>query len=251
MGLGAWLGGHYPGGIALASPTSYQDGSSEAKIYLEPFNYTGVRLLGGMLRNQFLAARDFYFNIPDNDVLLGFRKRAGQAAPGKELPGWYGMDVFNAFGQWLSGMARLYKATGDTAMREKASHLVREWGRTIEPDGYFYYSRRPTTPHYTYEKMVCGLVDIYEYAGEKESVSLLDKITAWATEKLDRSRKNPTPEDPSANGTEWYTLSENLYRAYLLTGSRSYKTFGDLWHYTHYWDMFTGDAEAAPDGLHA
>ena len=42
-----------------------------------------------MLKKQYLATRDYYFNLPDDDILLGFRKRAGQPAPGNELPGLY------------------------------------------------------------------------------------------------------------------------------------------------------------------
>jgi hypothetical protein len=135
---------------------------------LEAFDYSGVRLLDGLLKKQYLATRDFYLAIPDDSILLGFRRRAGQPAPGKELPGWYGMDVFNAFGQWLSGMARMSKATGDGPMRDKATRLLREWAKTVEADGYFYYSRQPTTPHYIYEKSVCGLVDMYQYADQRE-----------------------------------------------------------------------------------
>ena len=46
---------------------------------------------------------------------------------------------------------------------------------------------------------------------------------------------------------EWYTLSENIYRAYELTGIEKYKEFAQRWHYTSYWhdlaegkDAFTG-----------
>ena len=73
---------------------------------------------------------------------------------------------------------------------------------------------------------------------------------------LTRSCPNPTPQHPDAgNGPplneanrltplEWYTLSENLYRAYQFTGDSKYKTFGDVWRYPHYWGMFTGSRGA-------
>jgi hypothetical protein len=40
-----------------------------------------------------------------------------------------------------------------------------EWASTIEPDGWFFYSRRPWQPHYIYDKTVGGLVDMARYAG--------------------------------------------------------------------------------------
>ncbi|HEV2500093.1 MAG TPA: beta-L-arabinofuranosidase domain-containing protein [Terriglobia bacterium] len=224
---------------------------SNIPIRLEPFDYTGVRLLDGMLKDQYVATRNFYFNIPDDDILVGFRKRDGLPAPGHDLPGWYEHDIFNTFGQWLSGMARMYKATGDDAILDKATKLMNGWGKTIDPDGYFYYSHDPIRPHYTYEKTVCGLVDLYHFGGQKDALPLLDRITDWAIKNLDRGRKNPTSTDIASGGTEWYTLCENLYRAYQFTGDSKYKTFGDLWRYTHYWDMFNGDVEPTPYGFHA
>src|ERR1041384_8146604 len=41
---------------------------------------------------------------------------------------------------------------------------------------------------------------------------------------------------------EWYTLSENLYRAYLVTGDAKFKTFAAAWHYDPYWNKFAGTA---------
>src|SRR5713226_5622141 len=69
------------------SPASSEN-PSEPKRFLQPFDYDGVRLLDGALRDQYLATRDFYFNIPDDDILKGFRKRAGLPAPGNEMGGW-------------------------------------------------------------------------------------------------------------------------------------------------------------------
>jgi DUF1680 family protein len=231
-------------GVAAETPP-------EGRAVIEPFDYSGVRLLDGSAYRQYHATRDYYLNIPNDNILLGFRKRAGLPAPGNVLPGWYGNDIFNTFGQWLSGMSRMAKATNDSEIRDKAVYLMTEWSKTINPDGYFYYSRQPVKPHYTYEKTICGLVDLYQYTGNKDALVWLEKITDWAVNNLDRSRKNPTEGDSAANGTEWYTLCENLYRAYRLTGNIKYKTFGDLWRYSNYWGMFTGGAEPAPYGFHA
>jgi hypothetical protein len=253
-------------GVAGGVP---QGSSLQQLCKIEPFDYSGVRLLDGMLKTQYEGARDFYLDIPNDNLLLGFRRRAGLAAAGSPLIGWYGgapsgpaspnapvisgEDTYNAFGQYVSGMARMAKATNDALMREKVSILIAEWAKTIEPDGYFYYSRRPWTPHYIYEKTVCGLVDACVYSGNTEAGHHLERITTWAEKNLDRSRRNPLVDGVGfgADGTEWYTLSENLYRAYEFTGASRYKSFGDLWHYDNYWGMFNGKVVLAPYGRHA
>jgi hypothetical protein len=238
--------------IAAAGAPASLPGSAAGKSLIEPFNYSGVRLLDGMLRRQCLRARDFFYGIPDDNFLVGFRARAGLPAPGSPLAGWYHGDVFNAFGQYLSGMARLSKALGDAALGDKARRLLMEWAKTIEPGGYFFYSRRPVTPHYIYDKMMCGLVDLYEYAEVPEALPLMQKITSWASANLDRSRKRPLQDGATYDGNgEWYTLGENLYRAYELTGDPEYRAFGDVWRYPAYWDMFTRAEPPGPFGFHA
>ncbi len=196
-------------------------GSSPAAVRLaiEPFGYRGVSLDDGPLRRQVDAAREDYLRIPNDDLLKGFRLRAGKPAPGADLGGWYSSDVFHVFGQILSGLARLHAVTGDPDCRAKAEALLKGWAECVEPDGYFYYSRKPNAPHYIYDKMVGGLTDMILFCKSRPAAESLAKITGWAEKNLDRS--NPY----AFGGTEWYTLSENLYRAHRATGDPRYRDF--------------------------
>jgi len=106
-----------------------------AKVYLEPFDYQGVRLLDGMLKAQYDRTRDYYYAIPNDDILKGFRERAGLPAPGQAMGGWAQDSTAGVFGQWLSGMARMHKATGDKEILAKALRLMTEWGKTVGADG--------------------------------------------------------------------------------------------------------------------
>jgi uncharacterized protein len=212
---------------------------------VEPFDYRGVTLDAGPLKKQVDEVRAYYLAIPDDDLLKGFRRRAGKPAPGKDLGGWYSSDTFLVFGQIVSGLARLHAATGDPACRNKANRLIEEWAKCIEPDGYFYASRKPNAPHYIYDKMLWGLLDVHAYCGNRQALIYLGRITEWAIKNLDRGRRvNDT-------ATEWYTLSENLYRAFLATGEEKYREFAKVWEYRDYWDIYArnGDIFAPrPDG---
>ena len=212
---------------------------------IEPFDYHGVTLEPGPLKRQLDEVKAFYLGLSDDDLLKGFRTRAGLPAPGKDLGGWYSSDTFLVFGQIVSGLARLYAASGDPACREKANRLITEWARCIGPDGYFYAAPKPNAPHYIYDKMLWGLVDSYSYCGNTNALTALSRITDWAIKNLDRSRKiNDT-------STEWYTLSENLYRAYLATGEAKYRDFAVVWEYHDYWDIYASNGDIfgpRPDG---
>lgn len=228
------------------------------KNNIEPFDYQGVRLLDGMLKSQYDRTREYYHRIPNDDILKGFRERAGLPAPGQNMGGWAQRDSSHAFGQWVSGMARMYKATGDTEMKEKAAVLVNGWGETFRKDGIPVTFRRPSVgndrTHYAYDKTVGGLVDVGKYAGNKEALALLERLVDWGSANLLRACKPATPEDNASfisSGNEWYTLSENLYRGYVLTGNPKYKTFGDVWRYDSYWDKFINEKNPDIHGLHA
>jgi hypothetical protein len=226
-----------------AIPPAKASAADEAPptLPLAAFNYQGVTIDDGPLRLQFERARDDYLRIPNDDLLRGFRRRAGRPAPGVDLGGWYSDDTFHVFGQILSGLARMYAVTGDAACRDKAEALLQGWAECLEPDGFFYYSRKPNAPHYTYDKTVGGLVDMIVLCHSDSAARHLAKITTWAEKNLDRS--NRYAFNDFTGPTEWYTLSENLYRAADATGDRRYRDFAAVWHYDGYWDLFARGAD--------
>jgi uncharacterized protein len=217
-----------------------------AKNVLEPFDYDGVKLLPSHWQKQYAACRNTYLALPEDDILCGFRRSAGLPAPGKTLGGWAANGTGGIFGQWLSGMARMYRATGDQEILDKALRLMNEWGKTIGPDG------NPHMGHYAFEKLSCGLTDLKLYGGSNEAMTLLEKTSDYAVKNLNHDNA-PAPRAGNAGRPkEWYTLAENLYRAYQVSGNEKFKAFGDLWIYNDYWGKFANTA--APDsanGVHA
>ncbi|HET7565822.1 MAG TPA: beta-L-arabinofuranosidase domain-containing protein [Gemmatimonadaceae bacterium] len=230
--------------VAGAMRASEQSNVTAAAVTtrLEPFDYNGVKLLPSRWQRQYEDARNTYLSISDDDILHGFRAEAGLPAPGKVLGGWAQQNSDIVFGQWLSGMARGYRATGDVALRDKAMGLVAEWVKTIKPDG------DARMDHYAFDKLVCGLVDLDLYAGAGDTVRpVLERVTAAANRTFQRPPANYDPTSYAAP-IEWYTLSENLYRAYLLTGEQQFKDFAQLWHYPRYWNLFA--STSSPNDAH-
>jgi len=219
------------------------------QVILWPFDYQGVVLRPSRWQEQVASALDFYMSISTDDVLKGFREAAGLPAPGEVLGGWARRNSYVVFGQWLQAMARLSRANGHTEMRDRASLWVSEWGKTLVSD------RAMRLSHYTYEKMVGGLLDMRLYAGHPEAVGLMDKITQWAIDNLNRERTSAAPkpwELHSGRPLEWYTMAENLYRAYQLTGNDMYKEFAEIWLYHHFWNKFNKSVTPANAvGVHA
>ena len=221
----------------------------KGKIVIQPFDYQGIAFGPSRWQQQYQSARDYYLRVPDDDILYGFRRAAGLNAPGKVLGGWANRDSSVIFGQWLQAMARTSRVNNDTELRGKAVKLAYEWAKTIGADG------NPRMQHYPWEKLVGGLSDMHQYAGHGGTPALIDKVVDWGIKSLDRTR-TPAANAPwelhSGTPLEWYTLSENLYRAYMLTGLAKYKEFGDVWRYDAYWNKFAEtNAPSNAHGVHA
>ena len=231
------------------------------KVVLEPFDYSGVSLGPSLWQSQAAEGRDFYYGLSNDDILHGYRVAAGDAnAPGRALGGWCSPNSNTVFGQWLQAMARMQRAYGDRALLEKAGTLVSEyakcWPRMASSGGRGGRGGAPGgLGHYPFEKLVGGLLDMHHYGGHPEALGLCDKITEAATGYLNRDRV-PANREPwamhSGRPGEWYTLGENLFRGYQLTGNPMYRDFAEVWLYPASWDKFAepNDPKNA-EGVHA
>ena len=204
----------------------------KGKLRLDNFDYRGVTLDGGRMRMQLDEVRDDYLRIPNDDLLKGFRQRAGLAGAGQRS----GRMVYRRRLQRLrpdrlragAGVCRHRRswpaATKPTRSSPSGPSASRRTATSITPP-----SRTPRTTSTTRWSAACSTT--YLYCGNKDALRPLSRITDWAIKNLDRSK-------PLPDGCEWYTLSENLYRAYLATGDAKYRDFAAVWEYPQYWDFY-------------
>ena len=173
--------------------------------------------------------------LNEDSLLKPWRLRAGLAAPGPEMGGWYdevplektesgghGFAPGHCFGQWLSALARGYAVSGDARTRLKLERLLALYEPTIS--ARFYTNFR--FPAYNYEKMVIGLLDATRFGGLAQARGLLEQTTDAAVphlppRALDRDEPQKRWRESVGESTvdnylwdESYTLPENLYLAY-------------------------------------
>ena len=204
---------------------------------LQEFSYADVSIDSPLHEGQLSQTHSVLMAL-DNDALLKpFRAMVGQPAPGDDLGGWYRYDpnydwhTFDAgfapsatFGQWISALSRNYAITGSQPVREKVLRLNKLYAQTI--DGQFYENNR--FPAYSYDKLVCGLIDSHKYVGDPDAWKILDKTTDVALRHL--------PQHAIEHGTSWrpgkdeswtwdesYTMPENLFLAYQRGAGERYR----------------------------
>ena len=214
--------------LAAVSPALAATGGSAP---LSAFDYSQVELLDSPLRRQFDTNHAFFLHLDDDRMLKIYRQRVGMPAPGPDMGGWYDDFCPGAhFGQYVSALARFARATDSDATRAKVRRLVRGYAETLDPSGKFFVDLR--YPGYTYDKLVCGLIDAYSYAGDATALDVLAETTRaalphMADRALTSEEMHQRPhKDETYTWDETYTFAENLFLAYERTGERRYYELG-------------------------
>jgi uncharacterized protein len=215
---------------------------------LKEFAYGDVQLAPGLPQTQFEQTQTLLLQMNIDSMLKPWRMRAGQAAPGPDMGGWYdevshdktpsgghGFAPGHSFGQWVSAMSRGYAVTGDPRMRAKVEQILALYTPAVS--SRFYTNFR--FPAYNYDKTVCGLIDAHTYCKLDSDFSLLNKVSdaavphlpphALERDEAQRQWRKSIGENTTDDFTwdESYTLPENLYLAWQRGAGERYRTLAE------------------------
>jgi len=193
---------------------------------LREFDYADVRLTAGPLKEQYDHLHTHYLELDNDRLLKVYRQHAGLPAPGRDMGGWYDSDGFvpgHSLGQYISGLARIGRCTGDPACHQKARELVQGFGAAFEANSNPFAGpgSEKVWPAYVMDKHIIGLLDADQLSGFAPARALLPRVIAGAMPFVspvsrDRIGKKDPPYD------ETYVLPENLFTAHRVTGEQRY-----------------------------
>lgn len=195
---------------------------------LNEFDYSSVRLTGGPLASQYQRLHAHFLKLDEDRLLKVYRQRAGLPAPGADMGGWYDAEGFvpgHLIGQFISGLSRLHRSTGDPEAAAKARRLVEGYAAAFERDGNTFASPKASTtwPCYLLDKYEIGLIDAASLAGVEQARALLPRVIHAATRFIPDHTYDRGPGSPKqAPYDEPYILPENLFKAYQLTGEQRF-----------------------------
>lgn len=211
------------GGICQSVADDFHSPAEE----LAEFDYGAVQLTGGALKQQYDRMRDSYLALDNDRLLKPYRERAGLPAPGAEMGGWYGPDGFvpgHSLGQYISGLARFGRTTGDASCNAKVGELVSGFAATLGSKDRIYagVNAEKVWPCYVLDKHLAGLIDASTLTGNAQARDLLPRVLRGAGPFIpERGRDRVGKKDPPYDET--YVLPENLFSAYELTADRSFR----------------------------
>ncbi len=251
------LGALAAGSLALGRGAHAAFAAPTPSSPLAQLAYAQIQLAPGPVDEQARENHRFVLQLDEDGLLFPFRKRAGLPSPGTDLGGWYGTYNFApgaTFGQWLAALARYAAITGDAATRAKVGRLVRGYAATIDSDGKFYRNNR--FPSYTYDKLVGGLVEARQLTNDGTAVAALRHTTTVALPYLPphaipRNEHARPGEDFSQHAwDESYTLPENQFFAFGLTGDARHRMLAERFLYDDFFLPLARGENVLP-GKHA
>ncbi len=198
---------------------------------LRNFNYRNVLLTENHWLRQRTQLIETYLSIENADLLHYFRKLAGMPDCSNGLVGWYGNGA-STFGQKLGAFARLYLVTGDERLRKKAYALADGWGECAR----FSQAVIDVNGTYVYDKLMGGFLDMLEYLHYEPAKEYIRWLTQSAEKRFRKSVERDGLQVMEGEMIEWYTLPEQLYRAWFLTKEEIYLDFAKEWDYPYFWD---------------
>lgn len=201
---------------------------------LEEFGYRNVQLKESHWKMQRDTLTETYLGIRNDDLLHYFRKIAGIKDSADGLAGWYGENA-STFGQILGAFVKIYINTGDERIHKKVIYLADEWGKCARK------SRKVLLVNstYVYDKLMGGFLDMYEYLGYQPALEYTLMLTKEVSGRFNRNVGRDGLQIMEPWMIEWYTLPEQLLRAYQLTGEKLYQEFATVWDYRYFWDKLS------------
>jgi hypothetical protein len=177
-----------------------------AKVYLESLDYQGVRLLDGMLKTQYDRTREYYLKIPNDDILKGFRQRAGLPAPGQDIGGWAQVKLGASDVQWFLKAAKQLRPLGDPVDVHKPPLCFQSGSGSYCSDRY-----------------AQAKVDQY-LRGSLKSVTIAYKQSLHGT--VSDRQAFPSNEHRIKVGQRWYAIDQKLVNDAVIGSTVNLTTFG-------------------------
>lgn len=225
--------------------SSVQAIKPQIQVKAYSFDLSDIKLLDSRFKENMERDGKWLLSIDNKQLLHSWRVNAGMSTNGRSFGGWEGLDVElrgHSLGHVLSGLALMYASTDEIAYKSKADSLVSalaEIQKVLNQGGYISafpqnlvnraIEGKPVwAPWYTLHKVMEGLIDMYQYTGNKQALNVVVKMSDWAYHKLE----NLSPEQLAImHKTEFGGMMEAAYNLYSITGNVNDKKLAECFYH--------------------
>jgi uncharacterized protein len=216
----------------------------QVQVKAYSFDLQDVKLLDSRFKENMERDGKWLLDIDIKRLLHSWYVNAGMGTNAKPFGGWEGLDVElrgHTLGHVLSGLALMYASTRNDVFKTKADSIVNSLSKiqqVLNQGGYLSafpqnlvnraIEGSPTwAPWYTLHKIMAGLIDMYQYTGNKQALDIVIKMSDWAFHKLEKL----SPEQLAVmHKTEFGGMIEAAYNLYSITGNVNDKKLAEFFY---------------------
>jgi len=237
-------------------------------VAVQSFDLADVTLGPGPFREARDRDRAYLLSLDPDRLLHTFRLNVGLPSSARPYGGWEAPDVElrgHTLGHYLSACSLMYRSTGDAVFKQRVDTIVAALAecQAASPKAGFhagYLSAFPESfidrieqrkevwaPWYTLHKIMAGLLDAHQLAGNAQALDVLVKMAGWVQFRVDRL----TPGQMQASlQTEFGGMNEVLANLYGVTGDPEHLKLAQAFNQAKVLDPLAHGRDEL-DGLHA
>ena len=216
----------------------------------EFFPLSQVRLLPGTVYYEYQERmKEYLLSVNDDQMLYNFRRACGLDVKGAEpMTGWdedSSKLKGHTTGHYLSGLALAWATSGEQVFLNKIHYMVDSLGECQNAfatsgkyqEGFLSayseeqfdllekFTKYPEiwAPYYTLDKIMSGLYDCHQLAGNARALEILSKMGDWVYDRLSRLPKETLDKMWSMYiAGEYGGMLGTMVKLYQLTGSEKH-----------------------------
>ncbi len=234
----------------------------------QPFPLSQVRLLDSPFRDAMVRDGNYLLSLDSDRLLYNFRINAGLPSSARPYGGWEDSKIElrgHSIGHYLSACSLMYASTGDARFKERVDAIVAglaECQAALATNGAHagYLSAFPESfidrvenrkpvwaPWYTLHKIMAGLLDANQLAGNAQALEVLTNLANWVKFRVDNL---PEEKMQASLNTEFGGMNEVLANLYGVTGNADYLKTAEAFNQKKIFDPLAR-GEDKLNGLHA
>lgn len=201
---------------------------------LSDFELSQVTLLDAYETNAFALETAYLKSLDADKLLRGFCDIAGVESTATLYGGWENSAIKgHTLGHYLSALSHAYATSKDAELLETINHTIEVLAKCQNPEtGYLaaipesHYAQIEQgntsgtwVPWYTMHKIIAGLLDAYEFAGNEQALTVVSRLGDWV---YSRTSNWSTATQRKVLNVEYGGMNDCLYKLYSFTKSESH-----------------------------
>ena len=201
---------------------------------LSDFDLDQITLLDSYETNAFALETAYLKSLDADKLLRGFCDIAGVESSATLYGGWENSAIKgHTLGHYLSALSHAYATSGDEELLETINHTIdvlakcqnKETGYLAAiPESHYTQIEQGNTsgtwvPWYTMHKIMAGLLDAYEFAGNEQALTVASRLGDWV---YSRTSTWSTATQRKVLNVEYGGMNDCLYKLYAFTKAESH-----------------------------